>query len=246
MTEPSRKTPASRSSAAKKKAPAKSKSKAPAKSGGRRRRPPARKPWEPANAEDLAAVNAALEKALIAKEKNEPLTPERRAHRDGAIVAAVIGRGLRVVTVAEQVGLSEEQVRRILHTYRENRLRQAFPDSMSLLFDALDALDSNIEEAADLAASDDDSVGAGVRLGAMRLRRDLQADRLQVLIHMGIVRPDAHNQVRAAEFRRRLEAGLRALRDAGVTDEQLTAMRIAMEAAAGGGEVITLGEARSA
>lgn len=205
-----------------------------------KRKPPARKRWDPATPADFEAVDKALERAATRAEKDKPLTAEERAERDAALIAGHIGRGLRLETIASKLGLSPRQASRIVQAYRDRRAQVAFPSSQQILFDCLDALEHEIERASEFA--DNKEHGDAAKIAAMRLRREMEEDRLQLLMRMGIVRPDVAAQVKNEDLLRRLEAGVTALRAAGVSDDQLAAMRKAMEGVRQqGGEVIELG-----
>lgn len=191
------------------------------------KRGPGRPRFEPVNREDFAAIDAAIDEALKLAEKEEPLTPIERWRRDQTVIAAR-AMGLRPPTIAQQVGLSEAHVRRILDAHRERRADEPVPDSADILEDALEALELNIETVGLMASQATNAKGEPVemshRLGAMKTKHEMQIARLELLQAMGRVSTRPSDHLRDREVVELFTAMLSFLRGRQVPEDVIDAL----------------------
>lgn len=185
--------------------------------GSRRQKRPVR--FRPAAPEDFAEVERALERSAEVQAREERLTPQQRVERDESVVAG-LAMGLTVRTVAKQVGLAPAQVEQIQDAARSRYVDTA-PRGEAVLWDALRGLDANIEAAAVMAAPAAGSATlTPLRLGALKLKHELQTARLELLLAMGLISASPATYERERQARDYLLRFLDELRDAGV-DPQL-------------------------
>jgi hypothetical protein len=187
--------------------------------------------FRPAAPEDFEAVEKALSESAEVMARERKLTPQERVDRDEAVVSS-LAMGLTAGTVARHVGLSVGQVEQIQLAARD-RYREQVPRGEAVLWDALRGLDSNIEQAAQMAAvpereGEGEAPPTPLRLGALKLKHELQTARLELLLAMGLISASPATYERERQARDYLLRLLEGLREAGVSDDVIE--RVASDA----------------
>lgn len=167
--------------------------------------------FEPASPADFARVQVGIDKAAgLAQSK---MTAADRVERDAGVVAAW-SLGLTPPTIGARFGLSPEQVGRIIDAHRERRASLPLPGSHTLLMDALEALESQMERVTLVASRPDASESAMV--GAIRTWKEMWVSRLELLQAMGHVSRSPSADARLQRARDLLRGLLDALHEEGV------------------------------